>query len=280
MSKAKLLTCEYCGKPGYKSEASLHQHQTHTDACFAKLSSSLGSQPHLKGSKTCYTGAASHLPFASMNPHYRPSFLNNPPQKAQKLRKLWSIAGDNTRPPSFGQPLQYQDYDNDFDILLGDDSSEGDTLESTVVQVDNSMRQNFLDYVKRSKEFIPFTHQDIKAITLLIQCRKTRASLGTYEAMYRWHLESNGNIRPWESLKTSPHFLAKEKVYKMLSEHYNRDKGYGNVTKIVLPSTKAEAKIVWNESSMVIQLLLVDPCATPENYLWFDEDPFAPPQRN
>jgi len=165
-------------------------------------------------------------------------------------------------------------------MLLGISNNDDAVVEDNLDHVDDSMRQQFRDYVKRSKEFIPLTHLDTTAITLLIQCRKTKASLGTYESMYCWHLVCNGLKSPYESLKTSPHFLAKEKVYRMLRERCNMEEGYINKTVIVLPSTKAEAKIVWNDSKMVIQSLLVEPCATPEDYLVFDEDPFAPPRED
>ena len=258
----------------------MHQHQSQNDACFAKLTSDLGSQYCATRDKTKYDGAANHLTFGSVNPHSRPSFLNDFLRKPQKRPKLTPTTGQPNPNPGYGQPLRYQEYDNDFDMLLGISNNDDAVVENNVDHVDDSMRQQFRDYVKRSKQFIPFTHLDTTAITLLIQCRKTKASLGTYESMYRWHLECNGLISPYESLKTSPHFLAKEKVYQMLRERYNMEEGYINKTVIVLPSTKAEAKIVWNDSKMVIQSLLVEPRATPEDYLVFDEDPFAPPRED
>jgi len=66
-------------------------------------------------------------------------------------------------------------------------------------------------------------------------------------------------------------------VHKELKIRYNRDTGYGNITEIILPSAKAEAKILWNESKMVVQSLPTEPRAMPEHYLWFDDDSFAPP---
>jgi hypothetical protein len=63
----------------------------------------------------------------------------------------------------------------------------------------------------------------------------------------------------------------------MLRKRYNRGDGYGNKTSIVLPSTKAKAKIVWNDAQMVIQSLLTDPRIAPNDYLFFEDDPFAPP---
>ena len=165
-------------------------------------------------------------------------------------------------------------------MLLGTSNCDDAVAEDNLDHVDDSMRQQFRDHVKRSKEFIPFTYLHATAVTLLTQHRKTKASSGTCESMCCWHLECNGLISPHESLKTSPQFSGKEKVHEMLRERHNMDEGYVNKTVIVLPSTsKAEAKITWNDAKMVVQslLLVVEPRATPEDCLVFDEDPFAPP---
>jgi len=218
MSSAKRYSCEHCGKKGFWSEASLHQHQSQNGACFAKLTSDLGSQCCSTSNKTKYDGAATYLLFGSVNHHSWPSFLNDFLRKPQKRPKLTSNAGQPNPNPGYGQPLRHQEYDNDFDMLLGISNNDDAVIEDNLDDVDDSMHQQFQDYVKRSKEFIPFTHLDATAITLLIQCRKTKARLGTYESMCRWHLECNGLISPYESLKTSTHFLVKEKVYGVLRE--------------------------------------------------------------
>ena len=276
MPSAKRYTCEYCGKKGYKSEASLHQHQSQTAACFSKLTASLGCDYGSKAT-TKHTGAASHLPFASVNPHSRPALFDDLLEKPQKRSKNSANMAESNPRPDYGFPQQYQDYDDNLDLMLGDSNNDEVLVEENEGQIDDSMRQQFLDYVASSKEFIPFTHQYITAITLLIECRKTSASLGTYEAMYKWHLQAIGKLSPYESLKTSLHFVDKKEVYKMLKERYNMGTGYINETTIVLPSSKAEAKIVWNDAKMIVQSLLVEPRATPDDYLWFDDNPFAPP---
>jgi len=276
MSSAKRYSCEHCGKKGFKSEASLHQHQSQNEACFAKLTSDLGSQLCSTGNKTKHDGAAACLAFGSVNPHSWPSFLNDFLCQPQKRPKSRSNTGEPNPNPGYGQPLRYQEYNNNFDVLLGTSNNDDAVVEDNLDHVDDSMHQQFRDYVKRSKKFIPVTHLDTTAITLLTQCRITKASLGAYESMCCWHSECNGLISPYEGLKTSPHFLAKEKVHEMLRERYNMEEGYVNKTVIVLPSTKAEAKIIWNDAKMVVQALLVEPRATPEDYFVFDEDPFAP----
>jgi len=167
----------------------LHQHQSQNDACFAKLTSNLGSQCCSTSNKTKHDGAATYLTFGSVNSHSRPSFLNDFLRKPQKRPKLTSTAGQPNPNLGYGQPLRYQEYDNDFDMLLGVSNNDDAVAEDNLDQVDDSMRQQFRDYVKRSKEFIPFTHLDTTAITLLIQCRKTKASLGTYESVYPFRVQ-------------------------------------------------------------------------------------------
>jgi len=193
---------------------------------------------------------------------------------------LTSNAGQPNPNPGYGQPLRHKEHDSDFDMLLGISDNDDAVAEDNLDDVDDSMRQQFRDCVQRSKEFIPFAHLDATAITSLTQCRKTEAGSGTCESVHRWHLECNGLMSPCESLKTSPHFLGKEKVCGVLRERHNVEEGHVNKTVIVFPSTEAEAKIMWNDSKMVIQSLLVEPRATPEDHLVFDEDPFAPPREH
>ena len=101
--------------------------------------------------------------------------------------------------------------------------------------------------------------------------------MDTYDILMRWHLETVGRLNPKESLYKSPHFISRDKLYKELKIRYNRHLGHGNVTEIILPSSKAKVKIVWNESKLVIQSLLTDLRVQPEHYLWFNDDPLASP---
>lgn len=139
------------------------------------------------------------------------------------------------------------------------------------------MLSNFRQYLEAAKEFAPITGMQETAIKLLWTLRKSKASLETYEAMMRWHLEANRDLRPNESLKRNPNFYSRERLYADLRKRYNRSEGYGNITEIVLPSSKAKARIVWNDAKMVIQSLLTNPRLRPDDYLFFENDPFAPP---
>jgi len=140
-----------------------------------------------------------------------------------------------------------------------------------------SMLDNWQACLKKSAYFAPFSGKQESAIKLVLHLRRTEASVDTCESLMRWHLETVGRLHPRESTCTSPHFMSREKLHKELKIRCNRDTGYGNITKIILLSAKTKAKILGNESKMVIQLLLTELRAMPEHHLWFDDDSFAPP---
>jgi hypothetical protein len=49
------------------------------------------------------------------------------------------------------------------------------------------------------------------------------------------------------------------------------------IRKVTLPSSHAHAKIIKNSFQWCLQSLLTDPRIVAEDYLFFDDDPFAPP---
>ena len=52
---------------------------------------------------------------------------------------------------------------------------------------------------------------------------------------------------------------------------------YGLVKELTLPHSKAKVRIVFNDIRSLIQSLLTDPRIRDEDYMFFDDDPFAPP---
>ena len=52
---------------------------------------------------------------------------------------------------------------------------------------------------------------------------------------------------------------------------------WGQLSSTTLPSSKAKVNIVWNDAQAVLQNLLTDPRIRDHDYLFFDDDPLAPP---
>ena len=143
----------------------------------------------------------------------------------------------------------------------------------------NSVRSDYREYCARAQGFAPWTKRMKEAVALMRKLRATKASLETYDIVMEWHLRATGAIPEHMSAKKSPLFISRKAIFKFLRKRYNMDTGYNNITTIVLPSSANRAKIVWNRAHKVIQRLLTDPRIRTKDYLFWGNDPFAPPPR-
>jgi len=178
--------------------------------------------------------------------------------------------------------------DDEFFYEDQDDSSlEEDELEAKIeedvgpdsIPPDPNIWGNFLDYAAHAHQYSRrFTKLELQAIELLATLRRSKACLSTYEAIMKWHLRANGHLRPTEKLGTSPYYIGREKLFKKLGIRYNvRQDEYNVVETITLPSSRAKARIIKNDTKACIQSLLTDPRIRDEDYLFHNDDPYSPP---
>jgi len=133
--------------------------------------------------------------------------------------------------------------------------------------------------VKAGQHFVPLTKVQEAAITLLAKLRETKASLKTYESMMEWHLKVTGALRPHETFKNAgENYWTRQKLFTFLRKRYNMDEMYYGVVKpLTLPFARAKVQIVTNNAWACVQSLFTDPRIKDEHYMFFDNDPFAPP---
>ena len=162
-----------------------------------------------------------------------------------------------------------------------DDVAPNDTStvdgNSSLPLIDQSLRQNFKDFCKRDQHELTFTKAQVDAIKLLCILRQTKAPLNTYEAHMKWHLEAMGKLRANEPVTSSPEYISREKIFKMLRRRYNVNPIHRNIEKIILPHSRAQANIVWHDAKAAMVSLLTDPRITDEDYLFFGDNPCSPP---
>ncbi len=127
------------------------------------------------------------------------------------------------------------------------------------------------------ESFHNFTKNERHAIRLLDTLRKSSAALKTYENVMHWHFVSNGDICQHQPVHNCSKFISREKLFDNLQKRYNYTDGYRNITKIVLPSSKSKAGIVWHDAKACMISLLTDPQITAKDYLFFGDGPLAPP---
>jgi len=95
--------------------------------------------------------------------------------------------------------------------------------------------------------------------------------------MMTWHVKCTGEIHSHEKVSDSPDCVSRDTLLELLKKSYNRDKGYGLVTIVVLPSSKVWAKMGLNNTQKIVQSLLTRPEIRAKHYLFHDDNPVAPP---
>ena len=285
MSEA-VYKCEHCGRDNFKSKRGLSKHKLENKGCKDHLKARFGSTADTKIAAAYLPVDTVHKPqrcaAGSQNAMHYPDMADGLGAKRAKYMSLPDKDFISAWLMKAQSQLEQSQVDTDSDADIGMYDAENDVIlppteESSARQ--RIMLDNFKDYAKRANDFVPIdSNKFVTAITLLQTLRRTKASLDTYEAIMRWKLESQGLLRPGESLAKSPHYISREQVYKKLKERYNRLHGFGIKTEIVLPGSKSRAILITSELYMVIQQLLIDPRVLPEHYLFNDKnDPFAPP---
>ena len=138
--------------------------------------------------------------------------------------------------------------------------------------------KRFTKYVRHSyQHFLDFNDVEVNAVKIMHKLIKKKATLDTYEDVMEWHLRASGKMQPQESLGESKLFVSREKLMKKLKMRYNMDKKYAVPHPIVLPHTSTKLTIWKKFARDNVMSLLTDPRWKDEDWLYFDEDPFAAP---
>ena len=274
-----LVDCPYCDRTGFASERALSQHVQGTKSCFAQLCQSLGADAgQSTGTKTSnrkpthseYDDFGLSKDAIGQGKRSTRSRAMNPPSKARRLEDQLQYGRDIVEENS--------ELDSNDGMMDGDHGTEEEDEDDDSVPINAFIRDNFQAYRGRTNDFIEFNTPMRNAIELMALLRKTKASLDTYEAMMGWHLKSTGQIQQHQSHASCAEFISRPILFKNLRNRYNMAKKYNKVEQIVLPHSKAKATIVKSDAQMVLQSLLTDPRIMDSDYLFADNDPFAPPK--
>ena len=140
------------------------------------------------------------------------------------------------------------------------------------------MRSKFKTFVEEHpSNFLPFTDEEKTQIRLLSALKRKKAPLNAYRELLEWHLKEIGKLQPHETIKdASKHFDWVPTVAKLV-KRYNLE-GLRPVPKSVyLPFSKSKVTVPCVDAKAAIVALLTDPRFKAEDYLFFGDDPRAPP---
>lgn len=292
----QLIVCPYCGRDDFTSKGGLSQHITKTKACSKRESMAL------HGKDEGYMTAQEFLDMADIYRRNKRDELVKTNEDFAYLHKTLAANLGYLDVKTQQNEDYFVTYDDDMDEYedaveyeedeFGDyhpllPNNEGG-MEGTELEPETSILEDFDNYLEWAEHhLLPFTQHEMTAIELMRALRQTKASLATYEAIMEWHFRACGKVRRHEVVSSHPDYVSRRVLLRRLKERYNmvhRDKKveeetpkYNFIKEITLPSSRAKAKIVTNDTKACIQSLLTDPRIRDEDYLFHNDDPFCPP---
>ena len=118
--------------------------------------------------------------------------------------------------------------------------------------------------------------EDITGVKLM-NTLKRRAPLTAYEEVLEWHLKETGTLSEDQKLGDAHKCRHRHTLMKALLPRYNLEEMIPKEKRVRLPSSNAVVTVPYFNAQDCIVSLLTDPRFHDEDYLFFDNDPLAPP---
>ena len=168
--------------------------------------------------------------------------------------------------------------------LCSDESSgapEFGANESDNSQPDQWIRDQFRTYCADARQnFVSLTEHEVTAVRLLHLLKEKGAPMNTYESLMLWHLKQSKKLREHETLSDFPHFIGRKTLMKRLAKRYNYENKFPYQKALLLPVSGTKVNITCHDAKATLQRLLTDPRIKPMDYLFWDQNPLAPPPEN
>jgi hypothetical protein len=262
------LLCRYCLRSNFKSQRGLDQHQQTSRTCNPEARALRDALSHHQPDVPDNNGQSEENQDASMD---RDASLtgNNPDLSSMNLNDTMDMSGglpaDDNSMWSMGDIIACQD-DDSWGIGWLQDDDEDDNNGPA-----GEALRDFKEFVAQSRDHSrQLSYYEKESIKLMHLLRRKGASLDTYDAVMKWHLESSGNRNPQA-------FISRHTLMKMLGERYNIPRTYLKERSIVLPSSGAKVNLIYHDARDIVVSLLTDPRFSDDDFLHFNNDPLAPP---
>jgi hypothetical protein len=281
MSSKQRYACPHCLRDNFKSARGLTQHLACSKVC-AQLHSNLakvaGNKRTNDEATLDETAPKKPAVATAINSILAKDFLARQQIMASSMATL--------QRNSHALPAAHLDHDMDadFGFLMDDDSDDGGGLlhmeeEEDYVAPPNSVsRDRFREYVADSKtNLLPLDKYQVAGIKLMDVLQKKKTSLDTYNAVMDWHLRDKGLLHDHESLRHTRAYLSRKVLIKTLGARYNMTSKLAQPKTVILPSSRAKVTIHCHNAYDMVESILTDPRFQDKDWLFFDNDPFAPP---
>ena len=160
-----------------------------------------------------------------------------------------------------------------------DSSTEEPTAQPHIIpDANNASNKQFKEYCRHAfKHFGDLTKTEESCIRIMHKLYLKRATLDTYDAVMEWHLRESGKLKPYQSLGDSRDYVSRNKLMQKLRKRYNMNGRYAKPVSVLLPYTNTKVNVCVHHARDLVQSILTDPRWKDEDWLFFNDNPFAPP---
>lgn len=277
-SKMPRIICPNCRKP-LKSQKGLEEHLKSSTYCqSARDALTLVEEGRIGGGKMSGDDA--------LKRKLVDSFSDVLEKDNAARKKLVSAQGRTKDPHNTAEITWFDPFEQESSVESGgpllqsdeDDDDNAAAVEEIEFKASRKSSTAFKKYVRNAyQNFAQLDKKEKAAIKIMRTLLKKKASLDTYEAVMEWHLVTCGKLREGAKLGTSQHFVSRKKIMEKLRKRYNMKQKYAQPKTIVLPHTKTKVTVWHKHARDNVQSILTDPRWNDEDFLYFDNDPFAPP---
>ena len=211
-------------------------------------------------------------------------------KKTPRLADQYCVQINNDSNPIEDQSAQNNDQfdyeganNNDFPMEEDSDDDDDDNQQQPKLDPPSEKactinRDAFRKFTANARQhFGSLTAEEKEQIKLMDILHKNKAPLGAYDSLLEWHLRGKGLLQEGQPLGACPQFTGREALIKKLAKRYHMEDVEPQMKQLVLPSSKAKVNIVTHDFASQLVQVLTDPCLKPDDFLFFDDDPFAPP---
>ena len=144
------------------------------------------------------------------------------------------------------------------------------------------MKRNGLPFVAREFRHRRLNSRSIgpKVVSYDTKAGANQQQFVAYDVIMEWHLQEMGVLGPNESVGGCDLFISQQKLMEKLRRRYHMSTQYASPCTISLPHLKSKVTVWKKDARDNVVSLLTDPRWTTEDWLYFDDDPFAAPPDN
>ena len=277
MSSRQLIACKYCKRDNFRSQSGLQMHLRFSKTCSPQALADKENLVELGDPNPWVNGVQVGDTFMESGDEYD---SDDDSDAGMMVVEHDDFDPDYPDLPALLRPLPKKviEFQDDDDWGVGGYSDEEDIDDGDPSR--KRLRQ-FRQYVRMVRDdMLPFTKKEEAAIELMDTLRRKKATLDTYDNVMEWHLRQTNNMgdaEPYNPSVGTAGFHTRQVMMKKLARRYNKEVNLFRERKIVLPSSGAKVNLIHYDFRDKLVSLLTDPRLTDDDFLHFNDDPFAPP---